>query len=213
MVELRPSRKPRRRTFNVYGVDERQAIALKECLESKPDIYTATVDVERQLLVAELAPRTYTWEVEDAAAASGFIVKRLRSPFDESEGKLEVALLFLSVLATVASFIGAYYNVISGLPAEALGLFIVVVCGYPILKRAFKKILRQTFDADLSLSIAIIAPLVYSFIYGRPLYDVSGLFAFISLASASSTGMSGPGSRRQIFLCPPAEWARTDGSS
>ena len=183
MVELRPSRKPRRRTFNVYGVDERQAIALKECLEPKPDIYSATVDVEHQLLVAELAPRTYTWEVEDAAAASGFIVKRLRSPFDESEGRIEIALLFLSVLATVASFVGAYCNVISGLPVEALGLFIVIVCGYPILKRAFKKILRQTFDTDLSLSIAIVAPFVYSFIYGRPLYYVSGLFAFISLAS------------------------------
>ena len=182
-MELRPSRKPRYRTFNIYGVNEQQAIALKECLESKPEIHTAAVDVRRQLLVAKLAPRTYTWEVEDAAAASGFIVKRLRSPLDEAEGRLEVALLFLTVLATVASYSGAYLNVISGLPAEALGLFIVIICGYPALKRALTKVLRQKFDADLSMAIAIMAPFIYSLIAGRPFYYVSGLIVFVSLAS------------------------------
>ena len=183
MVELRPSRNPRYRTFNIYGVTEQQAIALKECLESKPEIYTAAIDVRHQLLVAKLAPRTYTWEVEDAAAASGFIVKRLRSPFDEAEGRLEVALLFLTVLAAVASYSGAFLNVISGLPAEALGLFIVIICGYPALKRALTKVLRQKFDADLSMAIAIMAPFIYSLIAGRPFYYVSGLIVFVSLAS------------------------------
>ena len=182
-MELRPSRKPRYRTFNIYGIDGQQAIALKECLESKPEIYEAAVDVKRQLLLTKLAPRTYTWEVEDAAAASGFIVKRLRSPFDESEGRLEVALLFLTVLAAVSSFLGVYLDVISGLPAEALGLFIVIVCGYPALKRALTKVVRQKFDADLSMAIAIMAPFFYSLISGRPFYYVSGLFVFVSLAS------------------------------
>ena len=182
-MELRPSRNPRHRTFNIYGIDERQAIALKECLESKQDICLATVDVKRQLLVTKLAPRTYTWEVEDAAAASGFIVKRLRSPFDETEGRIEVALLFLAVLASVVSFLGIYFNAISGMPAEALGLFIAIVCGYPVLKRAIIKLLNQKFDADLSMSVAIIAPFFYSLISDRPIYYVSGLFVFISLAS------------------------------
>ena len=183
MVELRPSRNSRYRTFNVYGINESQAVALKECLESKPDIDKADVDVARQLLVTKLAPRTYTWEVEDAAAASGFIVRRLRSPFDESEGRLEVALLFLTVLATIASFLGAYLNVISGLPAEALGLFIVIICGYPVLKRALTKVLRQKFDADLSMSVAIVAPFFYSLISGNPSYYASGIFVFIALLS------------------------------
>lgn len=183
MVELRPSLKPRFRTFNIYGVDEQQAAALTEYLESRPEIYTAAVDIKRQLLVVKLAPRTFSWEVEDAAAAAGFAVKRLRSPFDETEGRLELGLLVLTVLATIASFLGTYFNVITGEPAQLLGLFILLICGYKILRNALTKLFERKFDMDLLITLSIIAPIYYTYMTGKPVYYAAGIIIIIVMAS------------------------------
>jgi P-type E1-E2 ATPase len=202
MVELRSSLKPRYRTFNVYDVDEQQAAALKEYLESRPEVYMATVDVPRQLMIVKLAPRTYSWEVEDAAAAAGFAVKRLRSPFDETEGRLEIVLLGVTALATIASFLGNYYGLITGPSAELLGLFIALICGYPILKKAFTKVFDRKFDMDLLIALSIISPLYYTYMTGTPIFYASGIIVFIVLASYVFNRYIEPRFEALYFLLP-----------
>lgn len=167
----------------MYGVDEQQASALKEYLESRPEIFSVAIDTRRQLLVARLAPRTFTWEVEDAAAAAGFAIERLQSPLDEVEGRLEVAILCITALATALSFAGIRYNFITGQAAELLGLFIALICGYTILKKALMKIFDKKFDMDVLVGIAILSPLYYSFMTGKPLYYPAGIIIFIVLAA------------------------------
>lgn len=176
--------RPHRHTFKIYGIqDELRASALKEYLETQPGVHSADVDPVNQILVADLLPGTYAWEVEEMAASAGFAVRERKYFASGEDGTLEAILLAVTAPATILSFAGTYYNFITGPVAELLGLFIVFICGFTILKKAFLSIFSKKFDLDLLNAIAVIAPLYYSMSTGWPFYYASGIIVFIILAA------------------------------
>jgi len=169
--------------FRILASDGLRARALEEYLRGRDEVRAVSINNDGTLSAA-LMPRTDPWEVEEAAAAGGFPIVESRLPLDSVEGRLEVVLIALTIAATVLSFLGYYYNAVTGDAALLLGAFIVFICGYPILKKAVAGVFERKFGSELLLALAVLAPLPYSYALGRPMYYASGIIVLIAQASS-----------------------------
>jgi cation transport ATPase len=203
--------------FRILASDERRTRALEEYLQEREEVRAVSADGHDGEITASLMPRTDPWEVEEAAAAGGFPIVESRLPLDSIEGRLEILLIALTIPATALSFLGYYYNVVTGDLAMLLGAFIVFICGYPILKNAVVAILDRKFGSELLLGLAVLAPLPYSYLYGQPFYYASGIIILISQASGILNRYIEPRYRDLGFFLPTEaldskdEWISLEG--
>jgi Cd2+/Zn2+-exporting ATPase len=183
MAKTTPLSRPRWRIFNILAYGERRVKALEEYLEDRAEVGDARVNEQDHKLIASVMPGTDEWEVEDAALEGGFPIAESKAPLDSGEGRVELILLALTVIATVLSFLGTYYNAITGDSALLVGAFIVFICGYPILKNALTALFAGKFGMELLMAMAILAPLPYSYQAAHPFYYASGIIVLISQAA------------------------------
>jgi len=162
-------------------------------------------------LIARLLPGTEGRDIEDAALAGGFPVVESRSPLGSAEGRLEVALLGLTALATVVSFLGTYYKVVTGDAAMLLGAFMVFICGYPILKKAISDALEMRLGSEMLLALAIMAPLPYSYQFTPPVYYASGIIVLIAQASSILNRCIEPRFKDMGFFLPKVAMGENGG--
>lgn len=183
MAKTTPLSRPRWLVFNIRAFGMRRAKALAEYLKARDEVLDAQVNGQDQKLLVKAMPGTDAWEVEDAAFEGGFAVNSSTTPMDSGEGRLEIILFALTVLATALSFLGTYYKVITGDYAMFVGAFIAFVCGYPILRNAIKGVFEGKFGLQLITAISILAPLPYSYQTGQAFYYASGIIVLISQIS------------------------------
>ncbi|WP_174590625.1 cation-translocating P-type ATPase [Methanocella conradii] len=212
-----PSSRPRWRIFRILAFEERRAEALKEYLDGRDEVSLAKVNYKDHTLIASLLPGTEGRDVEEAATAGGFPLVESRAPLDSVEGRLEVALLGLTVPATIISFLGTYYGVLTGDAAMLLGAFIVFICGYPILKKAIRDALEMKFGSEMLLALAIMAPLPYSYQFTPSVYYASGIIVLIAQASSILNRCIEPRFKDMGFFLPTValsengEWVSLEG--
>ncbi len=216
MANTSPLSRPRWRIFDILAYGERRAKALEEYLDERGEVGDARVNGQDHKLIASVMPGTDEWEVEDAALSAGFPIAESKAPLDSGEGRLELILLGLTIIATVISFLGTYYHAITGDTALLVGAFIVFICGYPILRNAITAIFAGKFGLELLLAMAILAPLPYSYQAAQPLYYASGIVVLISQAANILNRFIQPRFRGMGFFLPSTamndkgEWVETE---
>ena len=199
-----------KRRFNILAFDEQRAKALKEYLEGRSEVRDASINEKDRTLTVTLLSGTDAWEVEEAALAGGFAITEVRTPLGTGEGRLEIMLLILTILATALSFLGTYYNVVTGDIALALGAFIAFICGYSILKKAVVSVFDKKFGMELISAMAILAPLPYSYALGKPMYYASGVIILIIMASTVLNRYIEPRFRDMDFFLPTVALGEND---
>jgi cation transport ATPase len=214
MANPTPLSRPRWRIFRILAFGERRAKALEEYMQAQNDVSSARVNGQNRTLVAALVPGTSPWEVEYTAEAGGFPVKESRSPLDSVEGRLEVVLLAVTLVATILSFLGTYYQVVTGDAAVLLGAFLVFICGYPIMRKAVVGVFDRKFGIELLLALAILAPLPFSYQFTPQVYYASGIIVLIAQAANILDRYIEPRFKDMGFFLPEAglspkdEWVK-----
>lgn len=185
-MALFPSQKTgskRQFTYVLLGpVDDAGAAALKEYLDLQPGVFSADINLANRTLKATIIGSTEPWEVEAWAAEAGFAVDGIKTPLSTMWGKLEVALLPVTMVATIISFLGAYYGFLAGNESLLLGAFLTFICGYPVIRKALFSIMERKIDLTILNGVAIMGPLYYSLYTGAQFYYAAGVLVFFLLA-------------------------------
>jgi cation transport ATPase len=211
-----PLSRPRWVIFRILAFGERRAKALQEYLEAQDEVGTARVDERDHKLMASLTSGTDPWEVESSAAAGGFPISESKAPLDSTPGRLDVVLLVLAVVATVLSFLGTYYNLLTGDAALLVGAFIVFICGFSIIRNAIVLLFEGKFGSELLLAMAVLAPLPFSYQSGTPFYYASGIVVLIAQAATMLNRYVEPRFQDLDFFLPTnalnekGEWIETE---
>lgn len=216
MANASPLSRPRWRIFKIKAYGDRRGEALEEYLGDRDEVAEARVDGPGRRLVARLLAGTEDWEVEDAAAQGGFPIAASKEPMDSADGRLGILSLALAAIATAVSFLGTYYDAVTGDYALILGAFIVFICGYPLLKNAITALFDKKFGSELVMAMAILAPLPFSYQTGQPFYYASGIVVLISQAANILSRYVEPRFQGLGFFLPAramsgeGEWVATD---